>query len=143
MSVDWTFQEGGDLPLGPLLTLYASVGWTAYTEEPEALLRALANSTWVLSVWWDGDLIGLARVVSDEVAIAWLQDLLVRPDHQRTGLGKALIAKAQERFAHVRTFGLLTDDEPRQHTFYRSVGLLPLKEVAGGRLHTFLRPPRS
>lgn len=143
MRDDWTYREGSDLPLGPLLTLYASVGWSAYTAEPDSLLRALANSTWVLSTWCDGDLVGLVRVVSDDVAIAWVQDVLVRPDHQRAGLGKILLARAEERFAHVRTFGLLTDDEPRQHAFYRRMGLLPLAEIAGGRLHTFLRPPRA
>ena len=56
---DKTFDRKG------LLELYEDVGWTAYTDEPERLERAIAQSAHVVSAW-DGDrLVGLARVVSD------------------------------------------------------------------------------
>jgi GNAT superfamily N-acetyltransferase len=130
----------GDLPTrDELLALYAAVGWTAYTRDPDALLAAVRGSTWVRCERRAGALVGLARVVSDDVSIAWLQDLLVHPDHQRTGLGRALARAALERFDHVRTFALLTDDEPRQRAFYESVGLVALPDAAGGRLRSFVR----
>jgi GNAT superfamily N-acetyltransferase len=126
-----------------LVALYQSVGWTAYTRDPDALERAVAASTWVAAARGDGALIGLIRVLSDDVAIALVQDLLVRPDHQRTGVGRGLLRQALARFDHVRSIALITDDEPRQHAFYRSLGLVDLREVAGGRLHAFVRAPRG
>jgi GNAT superfamily N-acetyltransferase len=136
-------QDRPEVSRDELLSLYESVGWTAYTRDPDALERAVAVSTWVATAREEGALIGLIRVLSDDVAIALVQDLLVRPDHQRTGVGRGLLRQALARFDHVRSIVLITDDEPRQHAFYRSLGLVDLREVAGGRLHAFVRAPRG
>jgi len=122
-----------------LVELYDAVGRTAYTRDPEGLARAVRNSTWVATLWDEARLVGLVRVLSDDVSIAWLQDVLVHPDHQRTGLGRRLVEAAQQRFDHVRSFALMTDDEPRQHAFYASRGLQEIRSAHGGRLHVFLR----
>lgn len=128
-----------DTDRAAILALYAGVGWTAYTADPDATWRAIQASPWAATAW-DGDrLIGFARVLSDDVAIAWLQDVLVAPTDQRRGVGRALVEAALTRFAHVRTFALMTDDEPRQHAFYASLGLADLRHAHGGRLHTFAR----
>jgi GNAT superfamily N-acetyltransferase len=126
-------------PAADLAALYGAVGWTAYTRDPDALHRAVAASAWVATAWDGPTLIGLCRVLSDDVAIAWLQDVLVAPSAQRRGLGRRLVVAALDRYAHVRTFALMTDDRPEQHAFYRALGLEPLTEVAGGRLHGFAR----
>ena len=49
----------------------------------------------------------------------YLQDILVRPEHQRTGVGRQLLAVCLERYSHVRQKVLLTDDEA-QERFYES-----------------------
>jgi len=132
--------EAGAIPARTeLVALYESVGWTAYTRDPNALERAVRGSTWVATVRDGPALIGLVRVISDDVAIAWLQDVLVHPSAQRAGVGAALFRAALDRFAHVRTLALMTDDRPEQHAFYRAMGLEPLREAAGGRLHGFIR----
>lgn len=132
-------QIGPDVDPTALVELYASVRWTAYTKDPEGLVRAVQNSTWVATLWDDATLVGLVRVISDDVAIAWLQDVLVHPDHQRAGLGRRLVEAALERFDHVRSFALMTDDEPRQHAFYASLGLQEIRTAYDGRLHSFFR----
>jgi len=73
-----------------LVDLYASVGWEAYASDPEELARAVAGSTWVMTARHDGELIGLARGLSDDVSIFYLQDILVRPEWQRRGVGRAI-----------------------------------------------------
>ena len=70
----------------------------------------------------DGDLVGLARAISDDVSICYLQDILVSPHQQRAGIGQALISNIMERYVHVRQKVLLTDDEPGQRAFYQSSG---------------------
>ncbi len=105
-----------------LVELYDSVGWTTYSSDPDALGEAIENSTYVVSARSDGRLIGLARGVSDDVSIFYLQDLLVRPEHQRRGVGRMLLAACIERFAHVRQKVLLTDGEAHQRRLYESVG---------------------
>ena len=78
--------------------LYDSVGWAAYTDDLDALIRGLENSAVVVTARSGGKLIGLARIVSDRATIAYLQDILVDPGHQRRGI-------ASELLRHVRTGG--------------------------------------
>ena len=60
-------------------TLYDSVGWAAYTDDLDALIRGLENSAVVVTARSGGELVGLARIVSDRATIAYLQDVLVHP----------------------------------------------------------------
>jgi ribosomal protein S18 acetylase RimI-like enzyme len=94
------------------------VGWSAYTEDPPKLAAALAGST-LLAVARDGnDLAGLARVISDGHSICYLQDVLVDPQYQRTGLGRSLVELVLAPYVHVRQKVLLTDTDPGQKAFY-------------------------
>ena len=113
-----TYQES------EVLALYGSVGWTAYTEQPEALRRGFAGSLLTLAARENGTLVGLLRAVGDGCTVVLVQDLLVRPDHQRRGIGTAL-----KRFRSVRQVQLLTDDTEKTKGFYRSLGLLTLPEL--------------
>ena len=122
-----------------LVDLYGSVEWAAYTSDPAGLERAVAGSTYVVTARHDGELIGLARGLSDDVSVFYLQDILVRPEWQRRGVGGALLANCLARFAHVRQKVLITDDEERQHRFYRALGYREIGDVAAAKLHTFIQ----
>lgn len=123
------YSENGPIAKGGLIGLYTSVGWSNYTRNPDLLHRAVENSLWKLSVWDGRELVGLARAVGDDASIAYVQDILVRPDRQRNGIGTRLAAAALERFAHVPQIVLITDDEPKTASFYRSVGMTDLGEL--------------
>lgn len=130
-------EAGDSFDQEELRELYASVGWTAYTRDPEALLSAVMNSTFTVSARATGELVGLARIMSDDVAIAYLQDVLVRPDFQHRGVGTAMLEICLKRFDHVRQKVLLTDEEKSQHAFYRSLGFTDVEDLEV-RLHTFV-----
>ena len=81
-----------------ILPLYESVGWTNYTRNQEMLRQAYAHSLRVYAAY-DGDaLVGVIRVVGDGVSVVFVQDLLVQPDHQRKGVGTALLRKVLEEY---------------------------------------------
>ena len=122
-----------------LVALYDAVGWTTYTVDAAALTRAVCASTQVFTARRDGRLVGLARVLSDEVSIAYLQDILVHPDAQRMGVGRALMEACLARFSDVRAFVLMTDDRPQQLTFYASLGLSNTRTLTQVQLNTFVR----
>ncbi len=124
-----------DLPLHDLVTLYDAVGWHAYTKDPRSLVEAVRNSTYVVSLWEEGQLVGLARGLSDDVSIFYLQDVLVHPAWQDQGLGRRMVEQCLQRFAHVRQKVLLTDNENRQRHFYTSLGF---QDVAGVPLTAFV-----
>lgn len=107
---------------GELIELYGSVGWTAYTQDTTTLHSGVMSSAHVVSARHDGKLIGLARVVSDFSSIAYVQDVLVHPDHRRRGVGGRLVTLSLRPFADVRQKVLLADTDPGQKQFYESLG---------------------
>lgn len=127
------------LPDDELLSLYESVGWTAYTADPTILRQAVENSSYRVAARDGERLIGLARAISDDATICYLQDVLVHPDHRRSGVGRALVAAVLQRYAHVRQKVLLTDDEPAQRAFYESLGYAEVRDHGTGSLRAFVR----
>ena len=87
---------------GELIELYDSVGWSVYSRDVGTLRRALAGSSTLVIARDSAVLIGLARVVSDNATICYLQDVLVKPSHQGHGVGRALVQAALEPYANVR-----------------------------------------
>ena len=137
----YTIKTGHDLPFDQLVDLYNSVGWQAYTtdEQKPRLQQAIRNSTYVVTMWHGEKMIGLSRCISDDVSICYLQDILIHPEYQRQGVGRTLLLNCLERFAHVRTKVLLTDDEERQIKFYESFGYKNTKELKKIPLNAFVQ----
>ncbi|CBT74572.1 GNAT family N-acetyltransferase [Glutamicibacter arilaitensis] len=129
------------LPPGEqILSLYDSVGWSAYTDDPEVLIQALSNSTFAVYAYdQQQQLAGLIRVISDNATICYVQDILVRPSAQRSGIGRALFDAVLQKFQHVRQLVLITDDMPQQRAFYESMGLTEGAEFEHGVIRVFAR----
>ncbi|MEE9441355.1 MAG: GNAT family N-acetyltransferase [candidate division Zixibacteria bacterium] len=124
-----------------ILRLYNSVNWTTYTKEPENLIKAVTNSTYVVICTENDKLIGLARCLSDDSAIHYLQDILVDPDFQHRGIGRELLNRCLKRFEHVRSHVLLTDDDEKQKLFYESVGYTSIKSLKKSVLNCYVKMP--
>ena len=107
-----------------ILDLYEAVGWTNYTSRPDVLRAGYASS---LAVWgaFAGDrLVGVIRVVGDGATIVFVQDLIVAPSHQRTGIGTQLMRVVMERFSDVYQMELLTDDGSGACALYERLGFV-------------------
>lgn len=132
------------VPVKELVELYESVGWLLYTADPDALARAVDRSTYVVTARdEDGALVGLARCLSDDVSIMYLQDVLVHPDHHRRGIGFFLASVCLRRFGHVRQKVLLTDDEPGQAAFYEALGYQNLRDFGPPTINAFVQIPAA
>ncbi len=117
------FADDEVVPIKELTELYDAVGWSAYSEDPDALARAVDRSDYVITARnADGDLVGLTRCLTDDVHICLIQDVLVRPDHQRAGIGSVMVGRCLRVYDHVRQITLMSDDEPRVVAFYESLG---------------------
>lgn len=111
-----------------VLRLYASVGWTAYTADPEALRRGFAASLLTLAAYEGETLVGLIRAVGDGHTIVFVQDLLVLPAYHHQGIGSALLRAMLDRFRHVRQIELTTDSTEKTVAFYKSMGFREMSE---------------
>lgn len=112
-----------------ILRLYTSVGWSAYTRQPQVLHQGFGNSLLTLAAYEDQTLLGIIRCVGDGYTIVLIQDILVFPEHQRKGIGTALVKAILERYAHVRQIQLATDNTPKTVAFYRSLGFREMSEI--------------
>ncbi len=122
-----------------LSDLYSAVGWTTYARDSDYLMAAIEGSDFVVTATEGDQLVGLVRCVSDDASIVYLQDILVRPEHQGKGVGKALVRAVLHRYAHVRQKVLLTDDRPEQLHFYSSLGFRNTRELRKTPLNAFVR----
>ena len=79
-----------------------------------------SNSLFKCLVYEDGRLIGAGRAVADGLDCSYICDVAVHPDHQGTGLGKAIVAQLVEFSRGHRKIILyaVAGKEP----FYRKLG---------------------
>ncbi len=135
-----TYADDEVVSIKELVHLYESVGWLIYAADPDSLARAVDRSSYVVTARNDeGDLIGLARCLSDDVSVMYLQDILVHPDLQRQGVGSYLAQVCLTHFAHVRQKVLLTDDDPALRQFYESLGYSNVAELETAGLLAYLQ----
>jgi ribosomal protein S18 acetylase RimI-like enzyme len=99
--------------------LRVAVGWD---EMPGMYDQILARSYTHFSVTESSRLIGFVNVISDGIADAFLVDLMIHPDFQHEGLGKALVAHA---IGALQADGIRCVEvifAPELEAFYRACG---------------------
>lgn len=108
-----------------ILSLYASVGRTAYTDHPDVLRRGFENSMLILAAYDVNQLLGIIRTVGDGATIAFVQDILVFPEHQRNGIASALLQAILKRYK----IEPVTDNTPKTIAFFKPMGLREMSEI--------------
>ena len=91
MTPDLSILRNAALTGDQVAHLRAAVGWDA---RPGPCARALAHAYAHWSAWEGGELVAYVSAISDGVGDAFLVDLMVHPDRQRRGVGRALVRRA-------------------------------------------------
>lgn len=100
--------------------LFLSVEWES-GNYPEKLVRAMQNSSHVISAW-DGDkLVGLVRALDDGQTIAFLHYLLVDPAYQGLHIGDELMKQIMSCFEDILYVKVMPSD-PKTIPFYERYG---------------------
>ena len=113
------YRRTRDIPCASILELYRANAWSA-AEKPEALVRAITNSEFVVSAWDAEQLVGLGNALSDGHLVVYYPHLLVSPSHQGRGIGRQLVRMFQERYAGFHQQVLVAEAEAIP--FYESCG---------------------
>ena len=66
--------------------LYDSVGW--WPERKEVDIEKMLKNSIAIGVWEENELVGFARVVSDGVFRAYIEDVVVHENVRNKGIGE-------------------------------------------------------
>jgi GNAT superfamily N-acetyltransferase len=117
-------------------SLLATVNWRPLEQDDVEVAAALDASWNVTSRTSDGSLVGLARVLDDGLLYASIWDVIVRPERQRAGIGRAILAAVLEQTAGRRLVSLVST--AAGEALYRSAGFA---ETDGRSTALFRRAP--
>lgn len=117
--------------LAEIRRFYLAAGWCGEEDDETFLPPLFAGSEAVLSAWEDGRIVGVGRAISDGSSDAYIQDVVVAPEHRRRGIGAAIVngLAARLRARGIGWIGLV--GAPGTEAFYASLGF---RAPAG---HTF------
>ncbi len=102
-----------------VIPLYQANAWSS-AEKPTQLLAALRNSHALVAARMDGRLVGLGNAISDGHLVVYFPHMLVHPDFQRQGIGRAMMNALLEKYAGFHQKMLTADGDAV--AFYQSLG---------------------
>lgn len=100
--------------------LFLSVKWKS-GNYPEKLVRAMQNSSHVISAWDGNKLAGLVRALDDGETVAFLHYLLVDPAYQGLHIGDELMKQIMSCFESLLYVKVMPSD-PKTIPFYERYG---------------------
>ena len=109
----------GDIETDEVIALYKANGWSS-AEKPEKLIPALKNSDALVTARISGKLVGIGNAISDGSLVVNYPHMLVHPDYKNKGVGRAMMALLQQRYASFHQQMLTADVDATG--FYKSLG---------------------
>jgi GNAT superfamily N-acetyltransferase len=119
MDMNFEVSLEDDIETTEVIELYRANGWSS-AEKPEKLMPALKNSDALVTARISGKLVGIGNAISDGSLVVYYPHLLVHPDHQGRGIGRAMMTLLQQRYASFHQQMLTADAGAVE--FYRSLG---------------------
>jgi len=121
------YRQSKEFTKKDLEDLFLSVDWSS-GHYPDKLVVAMKNSATVLSAWDGGKLVGLANALDDGIMTAYVHYVLVHPDYQGAGIGKALLTQMREIYKDYLRIVLVSYNS--EIGFYEGLGFVESKECA-------------
>lgn len=90
------YQQESSFKLDEMLALYRASGINRPLDDSARMAIMLASSNLLISARLDGNLVGLARCLTDKAYVVYICDLLVDKAYQQQGIGKALLTAVQQ-----------------------------------------------
>jgi GNAT superfamily N-acetyltransferase len=113
-----------------LVELYKAGGWWLQEHDP-AYIPELVRGSFAFAVATEGDSgppVGMGRVISDGIADAYIQDLVVIARCRGKGVGRKIV-QALLRFCFSRNITWIAlIAEPGTEDFYTGIGFVPMKD---------------
>ncbi len=123
------FVDKRSLKPAEAAALYVELGWGTEKEySPARMKRSLANCDIVVSARNEaGELVGIARALSDFAVDTKILDMVVAPEYQRQRVGISMMRKIESL---VRGTNIYFETEPKHFGFAKKCGYRRRKGLA-------------
>jgi ribosomal protein S18 acetylase RimI-like enzyme len=117
-------ENGSDLDLREVLHVYreSGLGDRRPIDDLGRMADMIRNANLVVTCRVDGELVGLARSVSDFCYVTYLSDIAVVRAHQRSGIGRELIDATRKQAPQAKIVLL---SAPAAVDYYPHIGFTP------------------
>jgi ribosomal protein S18 acetylase RimI-like enzyme len=113
----------------PVVQLYRSGGWWKDDMDPSKIGMLISGSYLFTAAieTSTGRCVGMGRAISDGVADAYIQDVVVLSDWRRKGVGRMIVSALLKRCRSqgISWIGLIA--QPGTEEFYSSLGFSPME----------------
>ncbi|ASF38205.1 N-acetyltransferase [Halobacillus halophilus] len=101
--------------------LFKEAGWVRETPswQKEKFTLMFENSTWAFTVWDENRMVGMVRVISDQIMAANIMDLVVSSNYRGKGIGQKLVELCVQKLPHGDWFAHTSSNN---FSFYKKCG---------------------
>lgn len=112
-----------------IISLYKEADWLKIWDTRRRIKLIIKKSYMFIAVLYEGDIIAMARVISDGINDAYIQDLKVRNDFRNKGLGTKIIDFIKTKLIKkgFKWIGLIAERDTEK--FYIKNGFKHMKEM--------------
>ena len=114
------YKQTKEFSAAQLQRLFFSVNWES-GKYPDKLVRAMNNSTRVISAWDGNKLVGLVRALDDGETVAFIHYLLVDPEYQGQHIGDKLMKQIMNFYENLLYVKVIPSDS-KTIPFYERYG---------------------
>lgn len=107
--------------------IYLSIGWgDGSTYGDRDIKHSIESTQFVYTLWRGGQLIGFAKLFSDDVIQSYLAEIVVHAKYQGSGYGKMLMHEIVNDFSHTAIYLEALEQNVQ---FFESCGLKVAKSL--------------
>lgn len=114
------FQHNTPLQVADIIRVFNASGITRPTHDAARIEKMFAHANLIVSAWYNGVLIALARGLTDHSYCCYLSDLAVDKAYQHQGVGEALLKQVRQVLSPEVSLVLLS--APSAMAYYPKVG---------------------
>jgi len=108
-----------DIETDEVIEIYKANNWSS-AEKQELLIPALKNSDSLVTARISGKLVGIGNALSDGYPVVYYPHMLVHPEHQGKGIGRAMMKCLRQEYKSFHRQILVADVNAIE--FYESMG---------------------
>jgi ribosomal protein S18 acetylase RimI-like enzyme len=122
------YETVSSAPIEEIVELYKSAGWWHESPEARAAIPGMIRGSYCFMVAraLDGEIVGMARVISDGYSDAYIQDVVVLSAYRGRGVGRELVRRLTQFCVNRKIGWIGLVAEPGTQGLYEELGYGPL-----------------